>query len=91
MSENWDACRPEWPVLLLNVLVASGPELQLRDLSGSVVLLKSGFMLMSEAPTTIKGHADIRGRVHVGVRGPYCTKASANWWPALPPGVVRGC
>ena len=67
MFENWDACRPELLVLLLNVLVASGPELQLRDMSGSVVLLKSGFMLMSEAPVIIKGHADIRDRVHVGV------------------------
>ena len=36
ISEGQDTARSEWPELLLNVMVTSGPELQLRAIPGSV-------------------------------------------------------
>ena len=67
MFEGQDACRSEWPALLLNVLVTSGPELQLRVISGSIILMKPGSVLVSKAPVTIKGLADPEIEGYVGV------------------------
>lgn len=46
-------------MLLPNSIVMSGSEQQLRAMSGAVVLLQPGSVLMiSEAPVTTEGHAD---------------------------------
>ena len=67
MFEGQDACRSEWPALLLNVLVTSRPELQLRVMSGSIILMQPGSVLVSKAPITIKGLADPESEGHVDV------------------------
>lgn len=40
--------------------LTSGPELQLRAMSGFIAQLQSGSMLMSEIPVGIEGHVDAR-------------------------------
>ena len=58
MSKGLDACRSRGPVLLLNAMVTSQPEMQLRAIPGSVVLLQPGSVLMFEVPATTEGCAD---------------------------------
>lgn len=69
VAKGQDASRSECPVH--EVMVMSGPELQLKAMSGSVGLLQPGSALISNVPATIEGHADTRDRGHVGVSGPY--------------------
>lgn len=45
VSEGQDAAMCECPVLLLDDMAISGPKLQLRAMSGSVVLLHPGSVL----------------------------------------------
>lgn len=48
----------EWSLLLLNDMVASGPELQLRAMPGFVALLQPVSGQMSDAPGAIEFCAD---------------------------------
>lgn len=50
------SCRSEWTVVLPDAVVMSGPELQLRAMSGSIALLQPGSVLMSKV--TIEDHVD---------------------------------
>lgn len=45
-------CRSVWPELLPSVVVMTRPELQLKAMSGSVALLQSVSVLISEVPIT---------------------------------------
>lgn len=45
-------------MLLHNVMVTYRPELQLRIISGSMVLLQSEYVLMSYGPVTMEGCED---------------------------------
>lgn len=58
VSEGQDTSRSERPALLLNVMVTSELELQLRAMV--MVLLQTGPVPMSDVPVTIEGLADIR-------------------------------
>lgn len=51
-------CRSQWPALLPDHMVTSGPELQLNAKSGSVALLQPGSVLRSRVLITIEGHMD---------------------------------
>ena len=46
------SCRSEWPELLSSVMVMTESELQLKAMSGSVALLQSVFVLISDIPVT---------------------------------------
>ena len=79
--------RYEWPALLPNAMVASRPELQLRTMSGSMIIPRLGSVLMFKAPLTIEGHVDAQGL------GPcWCLKTTLPLgpcqfeWPTLPRG-----
>lgn len=45
VSEGQDACRFKWPIPLLNTMVTSGPELQLRAMFSSMALLQHNVSL----------------------------------------------
>lgn len=45
-------------MLLPSAMVMSWPELQLRAMTGSLVLPLPGSVLMLEVPVTIEGHVD---------------------------------
>lgn len=51
----------EWPVLPLEAIVTSWPRLLLRAMSESMVLLQPGFVSISVALVTTKGHVDVSG------------------------------
>lgn len=48
------------PVLLFNDMATSGPDLQLRTISGSMAPLQSKSVLVLTAPLTIAAHADTK-------------------------------
>lgn len=54
------AVTSEWPALLPDAMMMSGPELQFRAMSGSMALLQPRPVLMFEVPVTLKGYMDVQ-------------------------------
>ena len=52
------AVTSEWPALLPDAMMMSRPELRLRAMSGSMVLLQPRPVLMFEVAVTLKGYMD---------------------------------
>lgn len=58
LDSEGHAAAGDMPALPPDLMVTSGPELQLNAISGFVALLQPGSVLRSGVPITIEGHMD---------------------------------
>lgn len=83
----WEARLPPKAVL------APGPRLLPRTLSGSVALLQLSSVFMAVVPVITEGHKDAWGlgrlMCHVDAWGPCHHKGNQCKWPALPSGSME--
>lgn len=82
LDHHLGPCLSGWPLLLPGVTVTSRPQLLLRTLSESVVLLQSGSELTSKLLLPRRAVWMPRDRsvtrVHVGVGWPCCTQSRSD-------------